>query len=110
MRQRPHTPQRLTAADREKILAAYDKSGLTQKEFAAQAGIGYSTLTSWLQKAAAPTRDCADATFVPLPNLLAGASAEGQYRLQFPGGVILEVPPRFHPDELSTLLQLVHAL
>jgi transposase-like protein len=101
---RGHTPAR-----KNKILAAYHKSGLTQKQFAAQAGIGHSTLTLWLRNAAAPAKDSAKPAFVPVPNLLA-ASPASAYRLQFSHGLVLEVPPGFASQELSTLLQLLRAL
>jgi DNA-binding transcriptional regulator YiaG len=45
---RKHT----TPQQREEILQSYRDSQLTQKEFAAQAGIGVSTLQAWRRKAA----------------------------------------------------------
>jgi transposase-like protein len=101
---RGHTPAR-----KNKILAAYHKSGLPQKQFAAQAGIGHSTLTLWLRNAAAPANDAAKPAFIPVPNFLPPSPAAA-YRLQFPHGLVLEVPPGFASQELSTLLQLLRAL
>jgi len=40
----------LIRAKRQRLLAAYHRSGLTQKAFAQRHGIGYSTLTQWLRK------------------------------------------------------------
>jgi transposase-like protein len=97
-----------TSAQKDKILAAYQRSGLSQKDFASQAGIGHSTLTLWLRQAA--SKDGAPFGFVAVPNLLAASPTAAAYRLKFPQGLILEVPPGFGSAELSTLLQLVRAL
>jgi|SRR5580692_2176028 hypothetical protein len=102
---RPHR----TAAQRAQILTDYHRSGLTQKAFAAQAGIGCSTLTSWLRKAAA--RQSADQpAFVAVPNLLAASGTAVAYRLQFPRGFVVEVAPGFRPEELNALVQVVQGL
>ena len=98
---RRHSP-----AQRSQILAAYRRSGLAQKEFAAQAGIGHSTLTLWLRKAAAP-EEVAGAALVAVPNLWAADSPVPSYRLQLPGGVVLEVASGFRREELASLLELV---
>ena len=100
---RRHTP-----AQRDEILAAYRRSRLTQKEFAAQAGIGHSTLTLWLRQAAA--RQAGPSTFVPVPNLFSTAAAVPAYRLQLPQGVSVEVAAGFRSEELGALLQLIRAL
>jgi transposase-like protein len=109
MQRPPRVLRRHTAAQRQEILTAYQRSQLTQKEFAAQAGIGCSTLTSWLRKAATAELSGA-AAFVPVPNLLSAAAAAPAYRLQFPRGHVVEVAPSFRREELSALLQLVQAL
>jgi uncharacterized protein involved in copper resistance len=100
---RHHTP-----AQRDKIVAAYQRSQLTQKAFAAQAGVGYSTLTLWLRKAGAGKSG--KAAFVSVPNLFSAAAAAPGYRLQFPRGMIVEVVPGFRSEELGALLQVVQAL
>jgi len=99
---------RLTPAQKDKILAAYQRSGLTQKEFAAQAGIGYSTLTFWLRKAIS-ARKPGKAAFVAVPNLLSSTTAPA-YRLRLAGGISVEVAPGFRPEELASLLQVVQRL
>ena len=81
---------------------------MTQKEFAAQAGIGVSTLLAWLRKAENHPERRAD--FVAVPNLLAALPAPAAYRLQWPGGLTLEVRPGFAPGELAALLKLLPAL
>ena len=94
-----------TPTQREKILQAYQRSQLTQKEFAREAGIGVSTLAAWLRKAAVKGKDCP--SFVAVPNLLPAPSPGPAYRLQWPGGLSLEVRSGFSTGELAALLQLL---
>ena len=100
---RRHSP-----AQKNRLLAQYRRSGLTQKQFAAQAGIGYSTLTLWLRKAAT-ARKASPSALVTVPNLLS-ATATVAYRLRFAGGLSVEVAPGFRTEELASLLQMVHRL
>jgi len=109
MQRSTRVQRRHTAAQRHEILTAYRRSQLTQKEFAAQAGIGWSTLTSWLRKAA-PANPSGAAAFVPVPNLFSAAAPRSAYRLQFPAGMIVEVATGFQAAELGALLQLVQGL
>jgi transcriptional regulator with XRE-family HTH domain len=108
----PTTPtvrKRPTQAQREKILTAYRRSQLTQREFASQAGISVSALQFWLRKAAArPSRQAT--AFVQVPNLLAPASGPAVYRLHLGDGIDLEVRPGFRAEELASLLQLLRSL
>lgn len=90
-------------------MAAFERSRLTQKKFAAQAGIGYSTLTLWLSKAASRPKP-AKSAFVPVANLFSASPMAPAYRLQFPQGMVVEVTPGFQSEELATLLQLVQTL
>jgi hypothetical protein len=98
-----------TAIQRAQILTDYRRSGLTQKVFAAQAGIGHSTLTLWLRKATAG-ESAVSPTFIPVPNLLPAPRVATAYRLQFPHGLTVEVVPGFDAEELSALLQVVQRL
>jgi hypothetical protein len=98
-----------TAIQRAQILTDYRCSGLTQKAFAAQAGIGHSTLTLWLRKATAG-ESAVSPTFIPVPNLLPTPRATATYRLQFPRGLAVEVAPGFDAEELSALLEMVQRL
>ena len=90
------------------MLTAYRRSGLAQKTFAVQTGIGLSTLQCWLRKEAGAKNS--GAAFVAVPNLFSAAPPTPTYRLQFPRGLILEVRPGFAPAELALLLQLVQPL
>jgi len=100
-----HSRKRATPAQREKILQDYHASRLTQKEFAAQAGVGVWTLRAWLRQAALPRGGAA--AFVALPNLLAAPPAPPAYRLQWANGLTLEVRAGFQAGELAALLQLL---
>jgi hypothetical protein len=97
-----------TPEEREKILQSYRESSLTQKEFAVQAGIGVSTLLAWLRQSEG--EKARGTGFVAVPNLLATLPAPAGYRLQWPGGLSLEVRPGFAAAELAALLQLLPAL
>jgi DNA-binding XRE family transcriptional regulator len=97
------TPER-----REKIIQSYRESSLTQREFAVQAGISLSTLRAWLKKAVVPKK--AESRFVAVPNLLSTLPAGPVYRLQWPGGLSLEVRSGFAAAELAALLQLLPPL
>jgi hypothetical protein len=95
-----------TAVQRQSILQDYRRSQMTQKEFAAQAGVSVWTLQAWLRKAPA-SPPAGGSVFVAVPNLLSPAPAAPAYRLQWPGGLSLEVRSGFSSQELGTLLQLL---
>lgn len=100
---RHHTP-----AQKDRLLAQYRRSGLTQRQFAAKAAIGYSTLTLWLRKAAALSKPTKPA-FVAVPNVFSTPAA-ATYRLRFSGGLSVEVASGFRSEELASLLQVVQRL
>jgi len=94
-----------TPAQREKILQAYRRTQLTRRDFAAQSGISVSTLAGWLRRADDSGKG--GSRFVAVPNLLAAAPVAAAYRLQWPGGLSLEVRAGFAPGELAALSQLL---
>ena len=99
----------VTPAQREKILCAWRASSLPDQAFAAQAGVGVSTLHAWRRRAAArPTSP--RTPFVAVPNLLAAGPPAPAYRLQWPGGLSLELRAGFAAGEVAALLQLLPAL
>jgi hypothetical protein len=101
--------KRLTQAQRDRILQDYQQSELSQRKFAAQAGIGLTTLQLWLRKAA--SRAPAPAPrFIEVPNLLGSAPAGSTYRVHLAGGMQLEVGSGFRPEELTTLLRVLRGL
>lgn len=98
--------KRSTASERLQILEAFRRSGLTQKEFARQKGIGLSTFHAWLGKS---RRQDDQPSFIAAPNLFAGA-AVAHFRFNFSGGLSLEVHAGFRPEELAALLQVAKAV
>lgn len=100
--------KRFTAAQREAVLTQYRTSDLTQDEFTRQQGISLATLHRWRHR----TRVTASAkpTFVPVPNPLTNPGTPAGYRLQWPGGLTVEVRAGFVPQELAALLQLLPKL
>ena len=108
--------RRFTPAQRDKLLAACQRSGLTQKVFAAQADIGYSTFTAWLGKAVKAVAERpvspggGPSGFIPVPNLLSAADPVPAYRFEFPGGLKVEVARGFQAEELRALLQVAQQL
>ena len=106
---RPTVRKHLTESQRQSILDSYRRSRLSQREFAAEAGIGVSTLQLWLRKAAdRPSTQSAD--FIQVPNLLAQAPSPAAYRLHLQGGIDLEVSSGFRPEELTCFLQVLRSL
>ena len=108
----PHSlPRRkhMTPAQREKILRAWRASTLPDQAFAAQAGVGVSTLHAWRRRVAARPAGLRT-PFVAVPNLLAAGPPVPAYRLQWPGGLSLELRAGFAAGELAALLQLLPAL
>jgi transposase-like protein len=101
--------QHFTPEQRARLIQDYHRAQLSQKEFALQAGIGVTTLQSWLRKAASAT-PAPRAKFLPVPNLLRAAPAGSTYRLHLTGGMQLEVSSGFRPEELTTLLRAVREL
>ncbi len=99
--------KRLTPAQREKILNAYQRSELPQRDFALQAGISVSTLQLWLRKAAASESSPA---FIQVPNLLSSVAGPAMYRLHLGSGVMLDIGSGFGSEELAALLTLLPAL
>lgn len=88
-----------------KILRLFRGGQLTRKEFAAQAGIGDSTLHAWLRKAALKQAGGGSA-FAAVPSLFSSLPLAPAYRLQWPGGLSLEIRAGFASTELTALLQL----
>jgi transcriptional regulator with XRE-family HTH domain len=101
--------RRRTAAEKARLLEACERSGLTREAFAAQQGIGVSTLYQWRRqnhRGAPPRRN----DWIEVPNLLGGGPAVAPYRLHGPGGWMLEVARGFDAAEVRVLTQLLQGL
>ena len=103
------TRKRFSPAQRQSILEAYLGSQRSQREFVAEAGIGLSTLHSWLRKAPS-TKSASPSKFIQIPNPLSRSAGPAVYRLEFPRGVILEVRSGFPAGELGALVQMLQTL
>lgn len=103
MQTRSRVRRHLTSAEKDEILRSCQRSPLTRKQFAAQVGIGVSTLQAWLRKAAV-NQGGNGSGFLQAPNLLSVSSTPPSYRIQWPGGLSLEVRSGFVDAELSVLL------
>jgi transcriptional regulator with XRE-family HTH domain len=82
---------------------------LTQKEFAAQMGIGMSTLQAWLRKANHDGGSGGSA-FLAVPNLLSSSPTPPSYRIQWPDGLSLELRSGFADQELAVLLEALRGV
>ena len=95
--------RRRTGEQRQQLLARYHRSQLTQREFAARHGIGYSTLSKWLRL----ERDVGPAKVsfqeVRLPN----PTPRWPGQVVSPQGWIVRLQ---NSSELQTLPQLLRAL
>jgi transposase-like protein len=110
MQRRSHSRKHLTAAEKAELVAAYHRSGLSQRDFASQQGIAASNIQRWVRRAEGLAGSAGPAALVEVPNLLASRSGSGAYRLHFAQGVQLEVGRGFDLAEVSALAQLLHRL
>lgn len=93
-------------------MASYRRSQLSQRQFAAEAGISLSALRCWLQPAGPSAAEAAEpAPFIAIPNLLPPAPNQTfSYRLQLPGDLNLEIAPGFVPAEVRELCRILQNL
>jgi transposase-like protein len=102
---------RFTAREREQLLAAYRRSGLTQREFAAESGVSLSSLVLWLRKYGRRSPAAVRPPFIALPTgLPAVTSPPRAYAIDFRGGHRLEIARGFDRDELEYLCQFLRGL
>lgn len=111
--------KRFTPLQRADLLADYRASGLTQREFAAQAGISLACLSIWLrrEKDAAPAPGKRVSLLeIPSVSLPASFSTPGpsalasSYKVHFVSGLSLEIPRGFSISEARELLNLARSL
>jgi len=110
MQNRTGPRQHRTRAEKAKIVAAYKRSGLSQRDFALQHGIATSNIQRWIGQFPASAKPAHWAALVEVPNLLATRSGPGAYRLHFAQGLQLEVARGFEPEEVRVLVQLLQSL
>ena len=100
--------RRRTPAQIAQILQRYKNSGLTQREFAQSIGVGYSTLTCWLQKQNQQTADDSKHWVAVDVVRHAPSASSGRYQLEWPSGLRLSVSAGFDAQELAQLLNLAN--
>jgi transposase-like protein len=98
--------KRQTADQREKVIAGYLASGVTQRDFAAQVGISAGTLARWLRQSRSQSSS-EPVSFVELPGLGGVAASPAAYKVHLADGTVLEVPQKFSSPELRELLRVV---
>jgi DNA-binding transcriptional regulator YiaG len=104
-----HRRKRLDAAQVAQLIEQYKASGMTQREFAASANIGYSTLTGWLhRRRRSPVQQAKSWVAVdvvkPTPS-----PALGLYQLELPNGARLSVGAGFDGPEVAQLIKWLSA-
>jgi biotin-(acetyl-CoA carboxylase) ligase len=100
--------RRRSATQITQLLEQYKGSGLTQREFARSAGVGYSTFTSWLRRRmpAAAARPWVAVDVVKA----ASPASFVRYQLEWPNGMRISVGGGgFDAREAGQLLNLVSA-
>jgi len=107
MQTKPGPRQYRTRAEKAKIVAVYNHSGLSQRDFALQHGIAASNIQRWVGQFSGSGKA---PPLVEVPNLLATQARPGAYRLHFPQGLQLEVARGFEIGEVRALAQLLHSL
>ncbi len=105
---------RLTTEEREERIQEYERSGLTQREYAAQIGIGLSTLSYWLRRRRREASGMVRPDWVEVRpgGFDSGAFSGGAaaYRVRFPSGLVLEIAPGFAAEELNRLCRALREL
>jgi transposase-like protein len=113
--------RRRSVLEVEAILGEYAESGLTQRVFAREMGIGVSTLQYWLRRQGRPEPQrerrttCGGGTSPEVSLIevdLAGSAGSGggveeRYEIEWANGTRLRVPRGFGKEELKTLVELV---
>ena len=99
-----------TRAEKAEFVAAYKRSGLSQRDFAEQQRIAPSNIQRWVAQLPTSGEVAGPAALVEVPNLLGSRPSCGPYRLHFPKGLLLEVAPGFEVGEVRSLAQLLQSL
>lgn len=116
--QRRRRPKNLRPAEAQRLLAAFERSGLTRAEFERRHNLSPNRLSWWRKRlglvaSAAPLASAA-VTFLPVrveapsratppPPTTPAAPIE----LVLPEGVVLRVPPSFEATDLTRLLTIL---
>jgi hypothetical protein len=98
-----------TDIEKAELVTAYQRSGLSQRDFALRHGIAPSNIGRWVRRSQEAETSRA-AAVVEVPNLLLPTRGDHPYRVHFPQGLSLEIARGFAAKEVCTLAQLLKSL
>lgn len=101
---------RFTRQYKQEVLAAYEASSLSAPQFAAQCGIKYPTLASWIaaaKRVSEPASITHRPTFLLAEVALTPAAPSSTLEVLLPCGAIVRVPTR---DQLPLLVELLRQI
>jgi hypothetical protein len=81
------------------IIAEYERSGLTQRDFAASRGVALATLGGWLRRARR-----GHFLEVRAEGAAKATALGGHYAVELSAGIRVEIPRGFESAELGALL------
>jgi Transposase len=110
MHTKTRSRQSFTASQKAQIVAAFQRSGLSQRDFAIRQGVAASNLQRWVNRSQVADPTKRQVALVEVPNLLASRPGSPGYRLHFAKGLMLEVAGGFEPGEVRVLAQLLQSL
>ena len=88
----------------QELVSEFERSGLTQREFARQRALKLTTFQYWLYrraKAKAPAPPLVEIKMQP------PSAAATHYRLELPGGKVLSFSGPVRPEEVQQLCQVL---
>ena len=110
----PGRRPRATAEERQGWIQAWEQSGQTQAEFAAEHGLSVGTLRNWLRRASRPSANGHDhPKFVEVDlERLVGPKATTrpecwEFEIRTPGGWVVAVAPGTAVERLRAMLEAV---
>jgi len=95
-----------SAEEVEQIIAEYQRSGLTQQEFANRQGLKVTALRRWLYRNPKPATSSPALVEVEMPPSVPSA-ASAHYRLELPSGKVLSFSGPLRVEELKQLCHLL---
>lgn len=112
MNNQPARRRRHTPVERARLLAEFQQSELTQKEFASRNGLSMSCLSIWLRKSRTEDHhSLPKAAFLRLPiDLPSPERSAPTYKIGLPDGHSIELSTGFQVDELKQICQLLRSL
>ncbi len=103
--------RRHSKAERERILAQYTSSGLSQVRFAESNRISISTFQNWLRKSRDSQADSNPEGLIPV-RLVPGLgptkpTSSELFEIELANGSVIRISPGFDPDEVRVLVKIL---